>query len=90
MQRHGTRARYVHGCRCGRCTKANTDYHYDYRNFPPPRRRYARHGEVAKYDSGCRCRQCRAAKAAAIREYYYSHLKTERARKRKKKGKVRR
>lgn len=77
MSAHGTRTRYVAGCRCDECREANRIYVADRR-----RRRggaaaeYAsrkarglaaddpRHGTRLGYNGwGCRCQPCRAANA---------------------------
>jgi WhiB family transcriptional regulator, redox-sensing transcriptional regulator len=39
INKHGTRSRYVHGCRCDACTEANTNYCRGFSSavqIPPP------------------------------------------------------
>ena len=63
---HGTRTRYVSGCRCDSCKKANRDYS---RRDSQQRARARfemgipiashRHGTSTVYGYGCRCDRCR-------------------------------
>lgn len=65
--RCGTRGAYVHGCRCGLCTQANTDYIRQWKESRPllapddPR-----HGTANGYNNwNCRCPACTTAKTTA-------------------------
>lgn len=67
--RHGTRSRYLAGCRCEPCREAKCAYAREYharkmRALDPswtPDRRKARHGTNSKYAMGCRCEACTEA-----------------------------
>lgn len=76
MSKHGTRTRYVKGCRCRRCCVANREYQRVWqtawrrrqgvREFQP-----AQHGGYTMYVTyGCRCDPCRAAYLEAIHRFY--------------------
>ena len=71
MSAHGTRSRYVRGCRCVACTAANSAYHarrkaqrfaYVHANGLPS---LVEHGLSAYDNWGCRCDVCLNAKSAA-------------------------
>lgn len=67
---HGTRSRYVRGCRCRLCRNANTDYQQarawrlglkvPMAEYQANRPRMG-HGTNASYQRGCRCDECSAA-----------------------------
>jgi hypothetical protein len=76
MSAHGTRTRYVSGCRCVACTDANTIYHAQRTR---QRRAYVEanglpssveHGYSAYINWGCRCDVCRLAHSAHWRELH--------------------
>lgn len=62
---HGEFARYSSGCRCAKCTAANTAYHKDYRQgIRRTKKRWKEplgHGTEANYLRGCRCQKCHDA-----------------------------
>ena len=71
---HGTRARYLAGCRCDACRAANTAYVMAYRRArgvrPAAERLDRKHPSVTAYTRrGCRCDACRAIMAAKARDY---------------------
>jgi len=64
MTVHGTTTSYRNGCRCWRCTDANTIAVRDWRSQPHDPATL-RHGEAATYDNyGCRCAPCTGAHRA--------------------------
>lgn len=74
---HGTRGRYVRGCRCSICREKLRDYSKAYRaahrkprktrSDKGVRRPNTQHGTHSSYGRGCRCRPCKDAHAAAMR-----------------------
>ena len=68
---HGTRQRYVQGCRCDPCRQANTAYTRTQRGGLKLPRPLPEHGTTARYRKGCKCPECRAANAAASRRLYH-------------------
>lgn len=67
---HGTYGAYTyHGCGCGECRAANTEYHQKLKDMlatrTPPR-----HGRSGYVNYGCRCDVCRAANSAAGLQTY--------------------
>ncbi len=54
---HGTRSKYVHGCRCEACTAAQREYMRSLKGkLPPPT-----HGHSGYVNYGCRCEVCTQA-----------------------------
>jgi hypothetical protein len=76
MSAHGTRSRYVDGCRCQACTAANTAYHAGRK---AQRRAWVEanglpstveHGYSAYVNWGCRCDVCGPAHSTHWREWH--------------------
>lgn len=80
---HGNYGRYQrHGCRCGRCRKAWSNYCRGWKHkagYCLPREDYVavmrlkaelrdNHGTETRYRFGCRCNACRAGAAQARRD----------------------
>lgn len=62
---HGTRSRYVLGCRCAGCRRANLLYGLDWKSTARLTLNDPRHGTINGYSNyQCRCGDCRAANAA--------------------------
>lgn len=64
---HGTRSRYVSGCRCSSCTIANAFTAAEYKRMRvqwlAEEPDIVQHGKVNTYSNyGCRCDPCRLAK----------------------------
>lgn len=64
---HGTKSRYVHGCRCQECKAANTAYQREStearRSKPVPEG--VTHGKACATNYGCKCAVC----SEAVRAY---------------------
>lgn len=65
MSSHGTRSRYVTGCRCAECRAAALAYQRQRRAKARAARADLKHGTRGTYNSGCRCAEC----TQANREY---------------------
>jgi hypothetical protein len=71
---HGTRARYVRGCRCESCTTANRENTYAFIRQQTERAQRGEidipHGEVRGYRYyGCRCERCTTANTVECQPY---------------------
>lgn len=63
LSAHGTRPRYLIGCRCEPCTRSQREYQRTLKGRTPPR-----HGTVSAYmNYGCRCDHCKEAGSVANR-----------------------
>jgi hypothetical protein len=65
MSYHGTRSRYVGGCRCDECRAAALAYQHERRAKARAQRPDLKHGTRGTYNNGCRCEDC----TQANREY---------------------
>ena len=63
---HGTRYRYIMGCRCDECSYAAVEYQKRFWGREPPK-----HGTRNAYTNyGCRCKDCREAGSRINKQYY--------------------
>lgn len=83
---HGTRSTYVkHGCRCGRCRRANTKFFRAYRlrqSFVATEDSTIPHGVIHTYQGyGCRCEPCveagRAYRASLVADFKAGKIERE-------------